>query len=183
MEYCTGTLSDKAAVRFRPLKRADLPLLLKWLRDPAVLEFYEGRDRKFTREQLLAEYFSKDDIRRNLIELGGSPAGYLQYYPEPHEPGRFGVDLFIGEPGLWGKGWGRAILDRLVGELSESGGITSLQLDPRVENLRAIRCYSAAGFRRERLLEHHEFHEGAWHDCLLMVRRFPEFSENKRPGT
>ena len=98
MEYCTGTLSDKAAVRFRPLKRADLPL--------AVLEFYEGRDRKFTREQLLAEYFSKDDIRRNLIELGGSPAGYLQYYPEPHEPGRFGVDLFIGEPGLWGKGWG-----------------------------------------------------------------------------
>ena len=106
MEYCTGTLSDKAAVRFRPLKRADLPLLLKWLRDPAVLEFYEGRDRKFTRVQLLAEYFSKDDIRRNLIELGGSPAGYLQYYPEPHEPGRFGVDLFIGEPGLWGKGWG-----------------------------------------------------------------------------
>ena len=126
MEYCTGTSPNKAAVRFRPLKRADLPLLLKWLHDPAVLEFYEGRDRKFTREQLLAEYFSKDDIRRNLIELGDSPAGYLQYYPEPPEPGRFGVDLFIGEPGLWGKGI----------ELQFNGNVTAAAVGATVHTLK-----------------------------------------------
>lgn len=183
MEYCTGTPPDKAAVRFHPLKRADLSLLLKWLCDPTVLEFYEGRDREFTPEQLQTKYFREDGVCRNLIELDGCPAGYLQYYPEASEPGRFGVDLFIGEPGLWGRGWGRTILDRLAAELFRNGGITSLQLDPRVENLRAIRCYRNAGFRAEKLLEHHEFHEGVWHDCLLMVRRSPEFSENKRPGT
>ena len=38
---------------------ADLPLILKWLTDGSVLEYYEGRDVKYTRETLDAHYLEE----------------------------------------------------------------------------------------------------------------------------
>ena len=47
-------------VALRPLKAEDASLLLRWLTDPAVLEWYEGRDRPFT-PQMVQEHFYKED--------------------------------------------------------------------------------------------------------------------------
>jgi RimJ/RimL family protein N-acetyltransferase len=41
-------------------------------------------------------------------------------------------------------------------------------VDPHVENLRAIHCYEKCGFRKIKLLAHHELHEGVWSDSWLM---------------
>ena len=43
--------------------------------------------------------------------------------------------------------------------------------DPRVANPRAVRCYEKAGFERVRIVPYHEFHEGEWCECWLMVFR------------
>ena len=42
-------------------------------------------------------------------------------------------------------------------------------IDPHVDNPRAIRAYEKAGFRKQRVLKEHEFHEGRWHDAWLMT--------------
>ena len=39
-------ITDKD-IRIRTLNENDFPLLLKWLSDERVLEFYEGRDKKY----------------------------------------------------------------------------------------------------------------------------------------
>ena len=39
-------------LRIRKLKNDDFPLMLKWLTDERVLEFYGGRDKKYTLESL-----------------------------------------------------------------------------------------------------------------------------------
>ena len=43
-------ITDKD-IRIRTLNENDFPLLLKWLSDERVLEFYEGRDKKYTLEE------------------------------------------------------------------------------------------------------------------------------------
>lgn len=37
---------EKKRVSFRPMNEDDLVLMLKWLTDDRVLEFYDGRDKK-----------------------------------------------------------------------------------------------------------------------------------------
>ena len=39
-------------IRIRTLTNDDFPLMLKWLTDDRVLEFYGGRDKKYTLESL-----------------------------------------------------------------------------------------------------------------------------------
>lgn len=42
----------KDNIRIRSLAEKDYELLLKWLTDERVLEFYSGRDKKYTLEKI-----------------------------------------------------------------------------------------------------------------------------------
>jgi aminoglycoside 6'-N-acetyltransferase len=81
-----------------------------------------------------------------------------------------GIDLFIGEPDYWNRGIGTRIVAGAAAHLFATRGVEIVTVDPRADNLRAIRCYEKAGFRTTRLLPRHELHEGVWHDCWLMER-------------
>ena len=58
-EICIRTLIDD-----------DFPLMLKWLTDERVLEFYGGRDKKYTLESLKKHYTEpwEDEVFRVIIE-------------------------------------------------------------------------------------------------------------------
>lgn len=43
-------------LRIRTLSPKDFPLLLKWLTNERVLEFYGGRDKKYTVESIREHY-------------------------------------------------------------------------------------------------------------------------------
>lgn len=49
----------KDDIRIRTLTETDYILIYKWLTDERVLEFYEGRDKKYTLEEI-AEHFSEE---------------------------------------------------------------------------------------------------------------------------
>ena len=61
--------------------RDDLPIMLKWLTDDRVLEFYEVRDVKFTMETLSKTFLEEipDDFRM-IIEYNSQAVGYGQAY-------------------------------------------------------------------------------------------------------
>ena len=47
-------MSEVKRVSFRPMNKDDLVLMLKWLKDDCVLEFYGGRDEKYTQKEIYA---------------------------------------------------------------------------------------------------------------------------------
>lgn len=168
----------------RPLcdRPSDYQVLASWLRDPQVLEYYSGRDQTFPLTVIQDKYAPAAMAARGvvpcLIEFLHRPVGYLQYARIPTAEAQeygyagdeiiFGLDLFIGATELFGCGLGRralrCILSYLFGEL----GGQRVIMDPHSDNLRAIRSYTAAGFRKVRLLPQHELHEGRMVDCWLM---------------
>jgi aminoglycoside 6'-N-acetyltransferase len=79
------------------------------------------------------------------------------------------MDLFIGKPTYWNRGLGTTYVQLATHYLLMACAATHITLDPRVENLRAIRCYEKCGFRKIKVLLHHELHEGAYCDSWLMV--------------
>jgi aminoglycoside 6'-N-acetyltransferase len=136
---------------FRPLAADDLPLLDRWFRQPHVREWWDDPDRGAAE---IAGHIDSDSVEPLIVELDGKPIGYIQNY-DPHleddhpyadQPfGTLGIDLFIGEPELVGKGHGPALMRRLCELLFEEGA-PRVVADPDPRNVRAIRAYEKAGF-------------------------------------
>ncbi len=169
-------------IRIRDFKRADFPLMLKWLTDDRVLEFYEGRDVQFNMETL-AEHFLEEipDGFRMIIEYNDQAVGYGQAYQlsgemfeeyDYNDDGRvvFAMDQFIGEPDYWNRGIGSEFLKMMASYLKTSKGAACILLDPHQNNHRAIRAYEKAGFRIIKPLPKHELFEGKKEDCWLMEK-------------
>ena len=76
-----GIYLTRGPVTVRPLTPEHAPFLLKWMTEPRVLEFYEGRDAVFTPERILKDFYQEEwNARRCIVEYEEKPIGYLQIY-------------------------------------------------------------------------------------------------------
>ena len=172
---------DVTKITLRPMNNGDLVFMLKWLTDERVLEFYDGRDKKYTQEDISEHYMNQreDGLNRVILEYDEVPIGYAQmyriqgelfdeyHYPETDEK-VFAMDQFIGEPEFWNKGIGTEYCRMACEYLHNKLGADRVILDPRKNNPRAIRTYQKAGFEMIKELPEHELHEGNNEDCVLM---------------
>ena len=180
-------------IRIRELTDEDFPLLLKWLTDERVLEFYGGRDKKYTLETLKQHYVEswEDEIIRVIIEYQNKPIGYSQIYKmydELYEDYHYlktneivyGMDQFIGETEYWNKGIGTRYIQLIFDFLKKERNANAVILDPHQNNPRAIKAYQKAGFRIIEDLPEHELHEGKKEDCYLMEYRYEDNITNPK---
>ncbi len=164
----------------RAITDGDVDLMARWLSDPAVLSYYEGRDRPHDADRVREVFFKAHagDETRCIILAKDAPIGYLQFYRVtgealadygyPADASVFGLDLFIGEQGYWNQGIGSRLLAGIARYLHDNLGAAYVVLDPQIWNTRAIRSYEKAGFRKVRFLSQHELHEGELRDACLM---------------
>lgn len=174
--YQTDTLT------VRNLEVSDISLLASWLSDPEVLQYYEGRDRPHDTELVRERFYLEDEETRCIFEYKGIPIGYIQFYALDEEAraeygyddqraALYGMDQFIGEPDYWNKGIGTALVSSMLHYLATKKHAERVAIDPQTWNTRALACYEKCGFKRIKLLEAHEQHEGQWRDCWLMEYR------------
>ena len=156
--------------QFRAMTAADLPVVRGWLAAPHVMEWWGDPDEQFG--------FVKDDLDHPamdqfIVSADDKPFAYLQCYdplawPESglgdQPPGARGIDQFIGEPDMIGKGHGSAFIRAYADQLLAAGAPLVLT-DPDPMNQRAIRAYEKAGFLPDRVMDTSEG------PALLMVRR------------
>ena len=177
----------KDDIRIRTLTENDYELLYKWLTDERVLEFYGGRNKKYTLETIKEHYSEpwEDEVFRVIIEYQGKPIGYGQVYKmydelydDYHYPRSdeivYGMDQFIGEVDYWSKGIGTKYIKMIFEFLKKERNVDAVILDPHQDNKRAIRSYEKAGFRIIEDLLKHELHEGVKEDCYLMEYRYDD---------
>ncbi len=173
------------SIRLMGDELTDYEIMAKWLRDPRVLEFYDGRDRRLSLEQIQSEYApyirGEANVTPYLIMLQSAPIGYMQFYLVGEESRNsyglpadcclvsvYGIDQFIGEVSCWNRGLGTRSISQLLQHLFQIMGARKVILDPRVTNLRAVRCYEKCGFRKVKILAAHELHEGVLRDNQLL---------------
>ncbi|MFX3647788.1 MAG: GNAT family N-acetyltransferase [Paenibacillus sp.] len=170
--------SNEITVRF--LEIEDEHQLMKWLTDPKVLQYYEGRDRPHDLEMVREHFYNQDDnATRCIVEYGGNLIGYIQFYELEEEERTeygyedtdeiiYGTDQFIGEVDYWNRGIGTQLVQSMQVYLINEKQARKVVMDPQAWNLRAISCYEKCGFQKIKLLEKHEQHEGQMRDCWLM---------------
>jgi RimJ/RimL family protein N-acetyltransferase len=143
------------------MTRADLPLMHEWLNREHVRRWWsEGRTLGAVETKYGGAIDGTEPTRMFVIEVDAEPAGSIQTYlvsdyPEwiGDEPGVAGVDLFIADAALTGRGLGPRILTEFAQSVVfRDPAVTALVAAPEVANTASVRAFEKAGFRRVREL-------------------------------
>jgi len=135
---------------FRPMTAADLPLIRYWLVLPHVMEWWGDPEEQYV---LVSGDLDEPAMDQYIFSTAGNSLGYLQCYDltewntgfGPQPAGTRGIDLFIGEPNMIGRGHGSALIRCFVDNLLQKGA-PRIVTDPDPANSRALRAYEKAGF-------------------------------------
>ena len=153
---------------FRPMTAADLRLIRRWLGTPEVARWWGHPDEQYA---LVSGDLDHSDMDQYIVTSANRPFGYIQCYRLStwnqgfgvHPPATRGIDLFIGEPHMIGRGHGSNFIRRFADTLLASG-TPRVVTDPAPDNGRAVRAYAKAGFQSDRLVDTPDG------PALLMVR-------------
>ena len=142
---------------FVPLVTADLDLVRRWLGTPHVSEWLHDPAEQF---ELVSGDLDHQDLAQYIVVLDRRPFAYLQCYNlgdwntgfGPQPAGTRGLDQFIGEADMLGRGHGAAFIRAFTEQLLAKG-TPRVVIDPDPANARAIRAYEKAGFSKDRLVD------------------------------
>lgn len=146
-------------VSFRPLSVVDLPLLVRWQSsphaarwwlDPSDIESITAKHAPRIRGEQRTEVF--------IIELGRRPIGLIQRYRHADYPywdravgvaDAVGIDYYIGEPDLVGRGLGSMVIASFASDtLERYPEVDCVVAAPQQENVASWRALEKAGFTR-----------------------------------
>ena len=156
---------------FRTMTRDDLPMARRWLETPEVRLWWRDPDGEVG---LSEEDLDDPAMAMWIVSVEGRPFATIQDY-DPHAwaghhfgdlpPGSRGVDQFIGEPRMIGRGHGSAFVRAHADQLFAQGA-PAVGTDPDPDNARAIRAYAKAGFVAGRIQDTES-------GLLLLMTRYP----------
>lgn len=155
----------KPCVRLRPATFSDQALLERWDEDEDVMSS-SGNDHRDTEGVYANGYWTHElaiqsDVYEYFIaEIEGEaqwrPIGALQII-DPHrepthywgeiEPGLRAVDIWLGEPGDRGRGYGELVMAAATERCFAEPAVTAIIIDPLNSNTRAHKFYQRVGFK------------------------------------
>lgn len=151
-------------ITFVRLRRADFPLVAKWLAEPVVARWWDHETSPEALERDFGAAIDENEPTQIFIAwTDGRPFGLIQRYaieayPEyvtelsavcPQPPHALSIDYLIGEPDFRGLGLGAAMIAALVAESWASyPDATAVVVAMHAANTASWRAVERAGFRR-----------------------------------
>jgi aminoglycoside 6'-N-acetyltransferase len=149
----------RGSITFRRLQTGDLPLMYRWLSNPAVAQWYGPTPGSLA--EVEAKYVRRITgelpVDCYIVRYDEQAVAYIQTYRIAHEPeyaealdvdpAAMGVDLFIGEDKFRHQGFGPVMLREFVErKVFTRDDVSCCVIAPAVSNAAAIRAYEKAGF-------------------------------------
>jgi aminoglycoside 6'-N-acetyltransferase len=147
---------------FAPLREEDLELIRRWLLEPHVKRWWDDGVKSPYPDAVIDDYREaiqgKDPTYHYLAQIDNRPAAMLQHYRIADDPeyaealaldeDAVGIDLFIGDAELIGRGHGPPMLRQFLRDIAfPFHRLDVCVIGPSVKNVAAIRAYEKAGFR------------------------------------
>lgn len=174
-----GRPDDPPSVRLVPLSVAHLPLVMTWVNDREVMQYFAARQERIAEDdekKVLEHLVSSPNDRVFSIFTGDSEADTEEAYlgqcsiNQIYWPAKNGRIFLVIRAQRHKKGYGNAALTALVAHAFDALDLHKLWLIVRRDNFRAQAMYVRHGFEFEGLLRD-EYRVGdRWFDMVRMGR-------------
>jgi diamine N-acetyltransferase len=157
-------MHNKYSVTLAPVTEEDYALLSQWASSNAG--FYASG----TKNQVSAAEFKEflgqaDDEYLMACTADGQAIGAVSWKPAD-APGNYSVGTMIGDPDMWGVGFGAEATILLVGMLFDSKNAHRVQFTCGLYNRRSVESLCSGMITVEGILRDYFFLDGAYHDAL-----------------
>lgn len=160
----------------RAMTRDDLTLLHRWLNDPDIMQWWDGRDHKATFDRVEARFRrsienSDRESHRFMIEVEKDGAtrtiGMIQFSRLQPRAKNSQIDVLIGEPEYRDAGYGTDALRAALKHLFEDLKAHRVWHTMQAGNVRAQKSAEKIGFVKEGVLREHDQVEGKYVDVVV----------------
>ena len=168
----------------RETEFADYEFFARWETDPQVikyLSFDEDRTYEDVVTEALYNKFSADKLDYTVVSREtGKPVGRIFISRlDRHSDSLDITKFYIGESELWGRGYGREIMNELLKYCFTFLHMERVTLDYYTGNKRASTRYESLGFKSEGVARNATRKDGRYYDLHLMsMLRAEFFDEN-----
>jgi diamine N-acetyltransferase len=175
-------------IRFRAVEREDLPIFVKWLNDPEVIQgilvhspisqadeenWFERMIKRPPDEHVFGievQEIDQDGGKGNWKLIGTFAFDHIDWRNQSSE---FGI--MIGDKSYWNQGYGTEAVRLLAQHGFKTLNLNRIFLHVFENNPRATRAYEKAGFIHEGRERQAEFKDGKYIDVLRMSMLKDEF--------
>lgn len=177
------------SVRLRAPDMGDLERNHRWINDREVTRFLGGQARylmSMAAEEtwmrgVCEQQQSYDRVFFAIETNDGGHIGNTNLFNAVPESRRAELGIMIGDKEHWGRGLGADALRALLRFGFEEMNLHRIVLQVFSYNARAIACYTKVGFREEVLMREDMWHDGAYHDTIVMGVLRDEFDASGLP--
>lgn len=173
-------------VYLRPLESTDIELVHRWYQDARVSMLMGDPPISLAARKLRYEEAVKaadPDVFRFMICLlvDDRRIGRTDLFDLDRQNGSCAFGITLGEPELWGQGFGTDAVNALVDFAFGQLRMERVWLDTDVHNERAQAAYTKAGFTQEGRFRRAFYQDGRWSDDLRMAMLRDEWDALPRP--
>lgn len=157
-------------VTLRPIVLDDAPRYVRWLSDTEVNQFTTmtsitlSEEKKWIRS--LAK--NKDQVVLAIDTSEGIHIGSIGFHEIRRKNKNATLGILIGDKNYWNKGYGMEAMKLILDYGFQKLDLHRIELYVFSFNKRAIHVYEKLGFRHEGQKREFVFHNGKWHDEVLM---------------
>ena len=177
-----GIVFESDCLRVRMLNYSDIPTIIKWWNDGAVMKDMGFENGMGITESSLLSRFKKQleaddttilDSRMFIItdRNTGQEIGELQYGELDLQNKKCRIAVKIAEIDYQGKGLGEESLSLFIGYLAAELGLSKIEIDTIHDNLRAYNLYKKLGFlETKRVKDFWTDDQGHKHDIVFLEK-------------
>lgn len=145
---------------FAAVAPAGVAQIRAWLKEPHIADWWTPD--ADTVAAIQAGQTADKGVLCFIVSHGGRPFGYVQCYDAaadaefwgdaPQAAGTYGFNQFIGDAEMIGFGHGINFIKAFVTELKNHADVKRIVVTPAPDNTPAVRSYTQAGFRKEKVI-------------------------------
>ncbi|MEX0749817.1 MAG: GNAT family protein [Dehalococcoidia bacterium] len=182
---------EGTTVNLRAPDMSDLERNHRWINDREVARYLGGQARylmSMAAEEawmrgVCEQLQSYDRVFLAIETKDGRHIGNTNFFGAIPEQRRAELGIMIGEKECWSQGFGTDALRTLVRFGFDEMNFNRIVLQVFSYNPRAIACYRKLGFVEEVRMRQDMWHEGAYHDTIVMgLLRDEYFARDKEPA-
>jgi RimJ/RimL family protein N-acetyltransferase len=158
-------MSDKYSVTLAPVTEEDYLPLSQWASSNTGL-YVSGTKNHVSAAEFKAFLDRSDDEFLMVCTPDGQAIGAVSWKPG-HTLGSYIAGTMIGDPDMWGVGFGLEATMLLVGMLFDSKRAHRVEFTCGVFNRRAVENFCSGLITVEGILRDYYFVDGAYHDALI----------------